>query len=90
MLIVTMTRVRICNYTGLSSFRKQTLLPSLYMELNSSTSTQYTFIIDNTFFPCKDGAYQPELYLAELINISIQENQSYGMLVRISKYANIM
>lgn len=82
---VQQSRCRICNYTGLESYKSQTLLPSLYLNLtNVSTSGNNTYIIDNTFYPCRNGAYQPELYLAELINISIQENQYYGILIKIS------
>ena len=43
-------------------------------------------IVDNTFYPCQNGSYMPELYLQETFSISISENYEYILALKLSTF----
>ena len=52
---------RICTFSGIESFEENNTLSSLSLIIgdNENPNAQKSMIIDNTFYPCADGAYQP-------------------------------
>ena len=51
---------------------------------NSYPNGNSYWIIDNTFYPCSYGAYEPELGLSQLINVSIEQNKLYASIIKVS------
>ncbi len=49
----------------------------------STDFSSYSYIIDNTFYPCYNGSYQPELYLLEVITLTLESNESYSVALML-------
>lgn len=54
------------------------------MEKSNLFNMDQTLIFDNTFYPCTGGVYQSEVYLYESIDLTIESNTSYFLMLRIS------
>jgi hypothetical protein len=59
------------------------------LDLSGSEYNNISLIVDNTFYPCNQGAYQSEVYLYQVINLTIEESLEYMFVIKIGKSGEI-
>jgi hypothetical protein len=62
------------NHRGCSSFEasKNFSIGSTYLDFSGPAYDNISLIVDNTFYPCNQGAYQSEVYLYQVLNLTIE------------------
>lgn len=73
-----------CNFEASSLYG----INSTYLDLSADQYNNLSLIVDNTFFPCNGGAYQSEVYLYQVLNLTIESNASYLFVIKLGTPPN--
>jgi hypothetical protein len=53
------------------------------IDLSGPQFHNLSMIVDNTFYPCNQGAYQSEVYLYQVLNLTIEQSVQYMFVLKI-------